>query len=108
VISAQLKSAVNSEPVDAHQVARIKIVLEEEAIFNVIMRLQALDLLISLSNVGCNTLPYKSMFSTMNFCEIYRKLSKRQTIFTEIRRERKYREKFGFYGYKILKVLEWK
>ena len=109
VLSSELKSDNKSELNNDYETSRIKNQkqdVEEKTYFKVIMEIQGLDILISLPIIGCYTPPYRSMFSTISFYDILRKLSKRQTTFSETRRERKYRNSFGFYGYTILKLFE--
>ena len=47
-----------------------------------------------------------SMFSNTNFYGILGKLSKIQTTFGDKRRDRRYTNSFGFYGYNIIKSFE--
>jgi len=78
---------------------------EEQVYFRVIRDIQGLDIIISLQLVDCYTLPYRSMFRTINFSVILSTLAKRQTTFKEVIQGRKFKESFGFYGYEILKMV---
>jgi hypothetical protein len=76
----------------------------EEIFFRVIRNIQTLDIIISLQNLGCYTLPYKLMFCTLNFTDLIQELATRKTTFKEILRQRKFRNIFGLYGYKIINL----
>lgn len=78
---------------------------EEEAFFRALRDIQGLDIIISLQFVDCYTLPYRSIFRTINFSDILTTLAKRQTTFKEVIQGRKFKESFGFYGYEILKMI---
>jgi hypothetical protein len=79
-------------------------VSEEEVFFRVIRDIQALDIILSLQNLGCYKLPYRSMFPTINFIGLLRKLAGRKTMFEELVTRRNFRKIFGLYGYKILNL----
>ena len=46
----------------------------EEIFFRVIRDIQTLDIIVSLQNLGCYTLPYRLMFSTLNFTDLIQEL----------------------------------
>jgi hypothetical protein len=69
----------------------------QEIFFRVIRDIQTLDIIVSLQNLGCYTLPYRLMFCTLNFTDLIQE-------FQEILRQRKYRKIFGLYGYKIINL----
>lgn len=109
ILSSELNSVKKSELINDDEISIVKNQkqdVEEKTFFKVIMEIQSLDILISLPIIGCYTPPYRTMFPKVNFYEILRKLSNRQTTFSETRRDRKYRNSFGFYGYNILKLFE--
>ena len=64
----------------------------EEIFFRVIPDIQTLDIVVSLQNLGCYTLPYKLMFCTLNFTDLIQELARRKTTFQEILRQRKFRK----------------
>lgn len=76
----------------------------EEIFFRVIRDIQTLDIVVSLQNLGCYTLPYKLMFCTLNFTDLIQELARRKTTFQEILRQRKFRKIFGLYCYKIINL----
>ena len=76
----------------------------EEIFFRVIRDIQTLDIIVSLQNLGCYTLPYRLMFCTLNFTDLIQELARRKTTFQEILRQRKFRKIFGLYGYKIINL----
>jgi len=79
-------------------------ILEEEIFFRVIRDIQGLDIILSLQTLGCYMLPDKSMFHTINFTELIQKLASRKTMFEELVTQRKFKEIFGLYVYKILNL----
>jgi hypothetical protein len=81
-----------------------KEISEEEVFFRVMRDIQGLDIILSLQTLGCYMLPDKSMFHTINFTELIQKLARRKTMFEELVTQRKFKEIFGLYGYKILNL----
>ena len=79
-------------------------VSEEEVFFRVLRDIQGLDIVLSLQNLGCYTVPYKSMFPTIKLNRLIQKLASRKTIFEELVTQRKFKKIFGLYGYKILNL----
>ena len=78
----------------------------EEDILGVIRYVQGLDIIKSLQLVDCYKLPPLCMFLPINFSEIMMAFdkSKSKPIFVEVKRGRRFKQKFGFYGYQILKL----
>ena len=81
-----------------------KDVLEEQFFFEVMRDIQALDIIMSLNNLGCYTLPNRSLLHALNFPRLQLKLANRKTMFEEAVKRRKFRKIFGLYGYKILEL----
>ena len=79
-------------------------VSEEEVFFRLLRDIQGLDIVLSLQNLGCYTVPYKSMFPTIKLNRLIQKLASRKTIFEELVTQRKFKKIFGLYGYKILNL----
>ncbi|HKX20235.1 MAG TPA: hypothetical protein VJM74_01040 [Nitrososphaeraceae archaeon] len=77
---------------------------EEEAFFEILRDIQALDIIMSLNNLGCYTLPNRSLVRALNFAGLQQKLVKRKMMFEEVVKRRKFRKMFGFYGYKLLEL----
>lgn len=77
---------------------------EEEAFFEIIRDIQGLDIIMSLNNVGCYTLPNRSLFPILNFIALQQKLARRKVLFDEAVKQRKFKKIFGFYGYKISEI----
>lgn len=48
--------------------------ISEEVFFRVMRDIQGLDIIMSLQNLGCYTLPNRSFFRTINFIELLQKL----------------------------------
>jgi hypothetical protein len=76
--------------------------ISEEVFFRVMRDIQGLDIIMSLQNLDCYTLPNRSFFRTINFIELLQKLARRKTMFEEAVMQRKFKKIFGLYGYKIL------
>ena len=72
--------------------------------FRVMRDIQGLDIVLSLQKHDCYTLPYKSMFRTINLIGLIKKLARRKTIIEELVTQRKFKKIFGLYGYKILNL----
>ena len=79
-------------------------VSEEETFFRIIRDIQGLDIVLSLQNLGCYVLPYKSMFNTINLIGLFKKLARRKLMFSELVTQRQFKKLFGLYGYKILNL----
>ena len=70
----------------------------------IIRDIQGLDIVLSLQNLGCYVLPYKSMFNTINLIGLFKKLARRKLMFSELVTQRQFKKLFGLYGYKILNL----
>jgi len=79
-------------------------VSEEETFFRIIRDIQGLDIVLSLQNLGCYVLPYRSMFNTINLIGLFKKLARRKPMFSELVTQRQFKKLFGLYGYKILNL----
>lgn len=102
---AKSKCIVNNNNTSLQEVAKKSLeVSGEEIFFRVIPDIQTLDIVVSLQNLGCYTLPYKLMFCTLNFTDLIQELARRKTTFQEILRQRKFRKIFGLYCYKIINL----
>ena len=79
-------------------------VSEEETFFRITRDIQGLDIVLSLQNLGCYVLPYRSMFNTINFIGLFKKLARRKPMFLELVTQGQFKKLFGLYGYKILNL----
>ena len=78
--------------------------VSEEAFFEIMRDIQGLDIIMSLHEHGCYTVPNRSFLGAINFARMQQKLAKRKMTFDEAVKRRKFRKIFGFYGYKILEL----
>lgn len=78
--------------------------VSEEAFFEIMRDIQGLDIIMSLHEHGCYTVPNRSFLGAINFARMQHKLAKRKMTFDEAVKRRKFRKIFGFYGYKILEL----
>jgi len=103
---AESKTVINLGKLQELQETKIKKtdVSEEEAFFEVMRDIQGLDIIMSLHEHGCYTLPNMSFLGAINFARMQQKLAKRKMTFDEAVKQRKFRKIFGFYGYKILEL----
>lgn len=83
---------------------RTKVSEEEEVFFRVMKDIQGLDIILSLQNLDCYTLPHRSMFYTLNLPGLFQKLASRKTMYEELVTQRKFKKIFGVYGNKIAKL----
>jgi len=79
-------------------------VSEKETFFRITRDIQGLDIVLSLQNLGCYVLPYRSMFNTINFIGLFKKLARRKPMFLELVTQGQFKKLFGLYGYKILNL----
>lgn len=96
---------INAALIRSAELSRNQKYDHEEDILAGIRYIQGLDVIISLQLVDCYTLPYTTMFPTIDFYQIMRAFDKSKPTFIEVTRARTFKKKFGFYGYQMLKLL---
>ncbi len=100
---AKPKTVINLGKLQETKIKKMD-VSEEEAFFEVMRDIQGLDIIMSLHEHGCYTLPNRSFLGAINFARMQQKLAERKMTFDEAVKHRKFRKIFGFYGYKILEL----